>query len=53
MAFEIDGYVDWKVNANFLVSFIAAFATPQSGVEQATGRTDSFAYGMIYIGYSY
>ena len=53
IAFELDGYVDWKVNANFLLSFIAAFATPQQGVEQATGRTDSFAYGMIYIGYSY
>ena len=53
IAFELDGYVDWKVNANFLLSFIAAFATPQQGAEQATGRTDSFAYGMIYIGYSY
>jgi hypothetical protein len=53
IAFELDGYVDWKVNANFLLSFIAAFATPQSGAEQATGRTDSFAYGMIYIGYAY
>ena len=53
IAFELDGYVDWKVNANFLLSFIAAFATPQSGIEQATGRTDSFAYGMIYVGYSY
>jgi hypothetical protein len=53
IAFELDGYVDWKVNANFLLSFIAAFATPQTGAEQATGRTDSFAYGMIYVGYSY
>jgi len=53
MAFELEGYVDWKVNSNFLLSFIAAFATPQQGIEQATGRTDSFAYGMIYVGYSY
>ena len=53
IAFEVDGYADWKVSSNFLLSFIAAFATPQSGVEQLTGRTDSFAYGMLYITYTY
>jgi len=53
IAIEVDAYADWQVNDNFLVSFVAAFATPQDGIEQATGRTDSFSYGMIYVSYSY
>ena len=31
VAFEIDVYVDWKVNANFTVSFVGAFADPGNG----------------------
>ena len=53
VAFEIDGYADWKINSNFLASFIFAYAMPQDGGTQATGRTESFLYGMIYIAYSY
>jgi hypothetical protein len=50
---EIDAYVDWKLNANFTVSVIGAYADPGKAVQQATGRTKNFAYGMVYIGYSF
>ena len=53
IAFELDGYLDWKLNSNFLASFIVAYATPQDGATQATGRTENFVYGMIYLAYSY
>jgi hypothetical protein len=50
---ELDAYADWQVNSTFLVSFVAAFATPQDALEQGFGRTDNFTYGMIYVSYSY
>jgi hypothetical protein len=53
VAFELDAYADWKVNANFTASFVAAYANPQDAVEQAFGRTKSFAYGMVYLAYAY
>jgi len=53
LAVEVDSYVDWKINKNFTASFVAAFANPQRAVEQASNRTKSFAYGMVYIAYSY
>jgi len=53
IAFETDAYVDWKVNQNFTVSVVTAFADPGKAVQQATGRTKNFAYGMVYVGYSY
>ena len=53
IAFEIDWYTDWKINENFTVSFVGAFANPGELVEQAYGRTENFTYGMIYLGYSY
>ena len=53
LATELDAYADWKVNSNFVVSFVAAFAHPQEAAEQGFGRTDDFTYGMIYVGYSY
>jgi hypothetical protein len=34
-------------------SIVLAFANPGSAVEQATGRTASFRYGMVYLGYSF
>jgi hypothetical protein len=52
-ALEIDAYVDWKLNANFTVSLIGAYADPGKAVQQATGRTKNFAYGMVYVGYSF
>ena len=53
VALEIDAYVDWKVNANFTVSMVGAFADPGKAVQQSTGRTKNFAYGMVYVGYSF
>jgi hypothetical protein len=53
LAFETDAYVDWKVNGNFTVSVVGAFANPQKAVTEATGRTKNFSYGMIYVTYSY
>ena len=53
IATELDAYADWKVNSNFIVSFVAAFAHPQEAAEQGFGRTDDFSYGMIYVAYSY
>jgi hypothetical protein len=53
IATELDAYADWSVNSNFIVSFIAAFARPQDGATQATGRTSNFTYGMIYVAYAY
>jgi len=53
IAFETDLYMDWKINANFTLSVVAAFADPGKAVEQAFGRTKTFVYGMAYIGYSY
>jgi hypothetical protein len=52
-AFEIDAYTDWKVNGNFTVSVVGAFADPGKAVQQFTGRTKNFAYGMVYVGYSF
>jgi hypothetical protein len=53
VALELDGYADWKVNSNFIVSFLAAVAHPQEAVVQGYGRTDDFVYGMIYVAYAY
>jgi len=50
---EVDGYCDWKLNKNFTVSFIAAYASPQEAVRQAYDRTEHFMYGMVYLFYSY
>jgi Alginate export len=52
-AFEGDLYVDWKVSRNVLMSVVGAFADPGTAVQQVTGRTKSFAYGMLYLAYSY
>ncbi len=53
VAFEFDGYCDWKLNKAFTVSFVAAYANPQAAVQQLYDRTKNFAYGMIYIAYAY
>jgi Alginate export len=52
-AFEIDGYIDWELNTNFTVSLLGAYADPGRAVQQATGRTKNFTYGMVYVGYSF
>jgi hypothetical protein len=53
VAFEVDAYVDWKLNQNFTISLLGAFADPANAVQQTTGRTKHFAYGMAYVGYSF
>jgi len=52
-AFEVDAYSDWKVNSNFTLSLVGAYADPGKAVQQLTGRTKNFAYGMVYVGYSF
>src|SRR5262245_50962578 len=53
VAFEADFYTDWKLTENFSLSLLGAFANPGLAIEQATGRTKSFRYGMAYLGYSF
>ena len=53
VAIELDAYADWKVNSNFIVSFVAALAEPKEAAEQGFGRTSTFTYGMIYVAYAY
>ena len=53
VAAELDVYMDWKLNENFTLSLVGAFADPGKVVEQLYDRTESFAYGMVYLAYSY
>ena len=53
LAFETDLYVDWKINEHFVASFVTAFANPQTAARQAFDRTRNFAYGMVFLAYSY
>jgi len=53
VAFEMDGYMDWKINENLTLSVVGAYANPGGLVEQAYDRTKSFTYGMAYVAYSY
>jgi hypothetical protein len=53
IAIEADVYVDWKINKQFTASFVGAFADPQTAVQQASGRTQTFRYGMVFLAYSY
>jgi len=52
-ATEIDSYTDWKFNAVFTLSLVAAFANPGEAVHQFTGRTKNFTYGMAYVAYAF
>lgn len=53
VALELDWYMDWSINDNFTLSFVAAVAEPGDAVEESSGRTDTFYYGMIFGAYSY
>jgi hypothetical protein len=53
VALEINAYTDWKLNSNFTLSLIGAYGDPGKAVQQSSGRTKNFAYGMAYIAYSY
>ena len=50
---ELDWYMDWTINDNFIMSFVAAVAEPGDAIEQSNGRTDTFIYGMIFAAYSF
>jgi hypothetical protein len=53
VGYELDWYMDWTINDNFIVSFVAAVAEPGDAIEQSSGRTDTFLYGMIFVAYSF
>ena len=53
VAYELDWYMDWSINDNIIISFVAAVADPGDAVEQSSGRTDTFLYGMIFAAYSF
>jgi len=53
VASEFDTYADWKINKNFTLSLVGAFANPEKAVQQAYNRTKTFSYGMVYIAYSF
>jgi hypothetical protein len=53
VAFETNAYVDWKLNSAFTVSIVGAYGDPGKAVQQSSGRTKNFAYGMLYFGYSF
>jgi hypothetical protein len=53
VAQELDWYLDWTINDNFLLSVVAAVAEPGDAVEQSSGRTDTFWYGMLFAAYSF
>jgi hypothetical protein len=50
---ELDAYADWKLNGNFTLSFVAAYANPGEALAQGYQRTKNFTYGMVYVAYSY
>jgi len=53
LAFEMDAYVEWKINGNFTSNVVGAFAHPQAAAQQGFNRTKNFAYGMVFLAYSY
>jgi hypothetical protein len=53
IGYELDWYMDWTLNDHFTVSFVAAVADPGQAIEQSTGRTDTFVYGMVFAAYSF
>jgi len=50
---ELDWYTDWSITSNFILSVIVAVGKPGDAVEQSTGRTENFTYGMLYGAYSF
>ena len=53
LAFELDGYCDWKATPNITMSFVLAYLNPQAAVQQEFGRTKDMVYTMIYMAYAY
>jgi hypothetical protein len=52
-AYELDWYADWAVNKHLNLTFVAAWAQPNKAVEQFSGRTQDFVYGMVFAAYSF
>lgn len=52
-AFELDSYTDWKINKNFTLSVVGAFANPEQAAQQAFKRSSNFYYGMVYLAYAF
>jgi len=50
---ELDWYMDWSVNDNVTLSFVAAYADPGAAIQQLSGRNDEFFYGMVFAAYSF
>lgn len=53
VGYELDWYMEWSVNDQISLSFVAAVAEPGDGIEQSSGRSDTFYYGMIFAAYSF
>jgi hypothetical protein len=53
VAWEVDGYTDWKLNETFTLSLVSAWATPGDALRQNSGRTKPLGLGMLYLAYSY
>jgi alginate export protein len=53
VARELDWYTDWTLNDHFVLSFVLAIADPGAAIQQSTGRTDTFVYGMAFVTYKY
>jgi hypothetical protein len=52
LARELNWYLDWKINPMFTASFVLARNQPGKAVEEAFGRTESFRYFMVYLGFA-
>ncbi|HEU5136224.1 MAG TPA: alginate export family protein [Steroidobacteraceae bacterium] len=50
---ELDWYMDWSITSNFILSVVLAVGEPGEAVEQFSGRTENFTYGMIFGAYSF
>ncbi len=50
---EIDAYAAWNINSNFTATFVLAHLSPGAALDQATARTNSYSYAMMYLSYSY
>jgi hypothetical protein len=53
VGFELDAYLDWKINSNFTASFVLAYADPGDAIQQSFGEDESFKYGMVYLTYAF
>jgi hypothetical protein len=53
LATELDAYVDWSLDKNWIFSFVLSIAHPEAAVQEKYDRTQNFTYGMIYVVYAY